>query len=184
MIYHGGTGKTIFLGMLRVTTIFIFGVSCIVVAPAFWVSDFPAWLAPASKTDTAFDCGAAWSDWFSCRRWCSSSPLRRVYVRAVCELYPSGSSYLCSAVSRAGYTVCEESAAICDALHKHDEVHDHPPADGSPAGRSRPGQDVVAAGELPKPESSASALVAGPHPYPVLHDGEKQTCAGDVDVLS
>ncbi|KKA22579.1 hypothetical protein T310_3370 [Rasamsonia emersonii CBS 393.64] len=33
--------------MLRVTTIFIFGVSVLVVAPAFWASDFPAWIAPA-----------------------------------------------------------------------------------------------------------------------------------------
>ncbi|KAJ9296093.1 hypothetical protein DTO271G3_5668 [Paecilomyces variotii] len=47
LIYHGGTGKTIFLGMLRITTIFIFGVSCLVVAPAFFASDFPWYIAPA-----------------------------------------------------------------------------------------------------------------------------------------
>ncbi|PTU24074.1 hypothetical protein P175DRAFT_0469704 [Aspergillus ochraceoroseus IBT 24754] len=47
LIYHGGTGRTIFLGMLRITTIFLFGVSCLVVAPAFMSSDFPSYLAPA-----------------------------------------------------------------------------------------------------------------------------------------
>ncbi|KAL4922502.1 hypothetical protein BDW62DRAFT_172652 [Aspergillus aurantiobrunneus] len=47
LIYHGGTGRTIFLGMLRITTIFLFGVSCLVVAPAFMSSDFPSYLGPA-----------------------------------------------------------------------------------------------------------------------------------------
>lgn len=47
LIYHGGTGKIILLGMLRVTTIFIFGVSVLVVAPAFFASDFPWYTAPA-----------------------------------------------------------------------------------------------------------------------------------------
>ncbi|KAL1965885.1 hypothetical protein VTN77DRAFT_5018 [Rasamsonia byssochlamydoides] len=47
LIYHGGTGKTIFLGMLRVTTIFVFGVSCLVVAPAFGAAEFPWYIAPA-----------------------------------------------------------------------------------------------------------------------------------------
>ncbi|KNG83041.1 hypothetical protein ANOM_008148 [Aspergillus nomiae NRRL 13137] len=47
LIYHGGTGKTIFLGMLRITTIFLFGVSVLVVAPAFAADEFPWYLAPA-----------------------------------------------------------------------------------------------------------------------------------------
>ncbi|KAL1974343.1 hypothetical protein VTN31DRAFT_4547 [Thermomyces dupontii] len=47
LIYHGGTGKTVFLGMLRLTTIFIFGVSTVVVAPSFFADEFPSWLAPA-----------------------------------------------------------------------------------------------------------------------------------------
>lgn len=47
LIYHGGTGKTIFLGMLRITTIFLFGVSILVVAPAFAADEFPWYLAPA-----------------------------------------------------------------------------------------------------------------------------------------
>ena len=38
-----------FLGMLRITTIFLFGVSVLVVAPAFMSSDFPWYLGPASK---------------------------------------------------------------------------------------------------------------------------------------
>ncbi|KAL4782476.1 hypothetical protein BJX76DRAFT_290663 [Aspergillus varians] len=47
LIYHGGTGRTMFLGMLRITTIFVFGVSCLVVAPAFMSSEFPSYLGPA-----------------------------------------------------------------------------------------------------------------------------------------
>ena len=49
LIYHGGTGPTLFLGMLRLTTIFLFGVSCLVVAPAFAAADYPWYLAPAGK---------------------------------------------------------------------------------------------------------------------------------------
>lgn len=49
LIYHGGTGKVIFLGMLRITTIFLFGVSCLVVAPAFFSDDYPWYIAPAGK---------------------------------------------------------------------------------------------------------------------------------------
>lgn len=33
--------------MLRVTTIFLFGVACFVVAPAFFSSDYPSYVAPA-----------------------------------------------------------------------------------------------------------------------------------------
>ncbi|KAL3485622.1 hypothetical protein BJX62DRAFT_229389 [Aspergillus germanicus] len=47
LIYHGGTGRTIFLGMLRITTIFLFGVTCLVVAPAFMSADFPSYVGPA-----------------------------------------------------------------------------------------------------------------------------------------
>ncbi|KAL4962130.1 uncharacterized protein BDV14DRAFT_111619 [Aspergillus stella-maris] len=47
LIYHGGTGRTLFLGVLRITTIFVFGASCLVVAPAFMSSEFPSWLGPA-----------------------------------------------------------------------------------------------------------------------------------------
>ncbi|ODM23784.1 hypothetical protein SI65_01373 [Aspergillus cristatus] len=47
LIYHGGTGRTIFLGMLRVTTIFLFGASCLLVAPAFAADGYPWYIAPA-----------------------------------------------------------------------------------------------------------------------------------------
>lgn len=50
MIYNGGTGKVMFLGALRITTIFVFGVSCLVVAPAFDADAFPWWASPASKS--------------------------------------------------------------------------------------------------------------------------------------
>ncbi|KAL4946711.1 hypothetical protein BDV06DRAFT_54804 [Aspergillus oleicola] len=47
LIYHGGTGRTLFLGVLRITTIFVFGASCLVVAPAFMSDEFPSYLGPA-----------------------------------------------------------------------------------------------------------------------------------------
>ncbi|KAL4804290.1 hypothetical protein BDV18DRAFT_29431 [Aspergillus unguis] len=47
LIYDGGSGRTIFLGVLRITTIFLFGVSCLVVAPAFMSAEFPSYLGPA-----------------------------------------------------------------------------------------------------------------------------------------
>ncbi|EYE99711.1 uncharacterized protein EURHEDRAFT_444938 [Aspergillus ruber CBS 135680] len=47
LIYHGGTGRTLFLGMLRLTTIFLFGASCLLVAPAFAADEYPWYLAPA-----------------------------------------------------------------------------------------------------------------------------------------
>ncbi|KAI9930997.1 hypothetical protein AWENTII_004215 [Aspergillus wentii] len=47
LIYHGGTGNTMFLGMLRLTTIFLFGVSVLIVAPAFASDEHPWYIAPA-----------------------------------------------------------------------------------------------------------------------------------------
>ncbi|OAX82383.1 hypothetical protein ACJ72_03269 [Emergomyces africanus] len=48
LIYHAGTGKIAFIGMMRITTLLIFSVSCLVVAPAFYYSgDFPWYIAPA-----------------------------------------------------------------------------------------------------------------------------------------
>ncbi|KLJ05425.1 hypothetical protein EMPG_11099 [Blastomyces silverae] len=48
LIYHAGTGKIAFIGMMRITTLLIFGVSCLVVAPAFYYSgDLPWYIAPA-----------------------------------------------------------------------------------------------------------------------------------------
>ncbi|OJD19916.1 hypothetical protein AJ78_00110 [Emergomyces pasteurianus Ep9510] len=48
LIYHAGTGKIAFIGMMRITTLLIFSVSCLVVAPAFYYSgDFHWYIAPA-----------------------------------------------------------------------------------------------------------------------------------------
>ncbi|RDL29781.1 Uncharacterized protein BP5553_10646 [Venustampulla echinocandica] len=45
IIYHAGTGRTVFLGCLKVTTIFIFTFFCIVVAPTyFYADDQPPWV--------------------------------------------------------------------------------------------------------------------------------------------
>ncbi|KAB8302160.1 hypothetical protein EYC80_005607 [Monilinia laxa] len=48
LIYHSGTGRTVFLGCLKVTTIFIFVFFTLVVAPAhYYAEDEPEWVAPA-----------------------------------------------------------------------------------------------------------------------------------------
>ncbi|PQE06242.1 4-coumarate- ligase 2 protein [Rutstroemia sp. NJR-2017a BBW] len=48
LIYHSGTGRTVFLGCLKVTTIFIFAFFSLVVAPAHFYADEeqPKWVAP------------------------------------------------------------------------------------------------------------------------------------------
>lgn len=48
LIYHAGTGRIVFLGMLRTATIFVAGVSSMIIAPAFFADEFPSWLAPLS----------------------------------------------------------------------------------------------------------------------------------------
>ncbi|KAE8443534.1 hypothetical protein EG329_001774 [Mollisiaceae sp. DMI_Dod_QoI] len=46
LIYHSGTGRTVFLGCLKVTTIFIFSFFCLVVAPThFYAEEQPKWVA-------------------------------------------------------------------------------------------------------------------------------------------
>jgi len=48
LIYHAGTGRTVLIGCLKVTTIFIFSFFCLVVAPAHWYADHePPWVAVA-----------------------------------------------------------------------------------------------------------------------------------------
>ncbi|KAF4976945.1 hypothetical protein F66182_17441, partial [Fusarium sp. NRRL 66182] len=46
LIYHAGTGRIVFLGMLRTATIFVAGVSAMIIAPAFFADEFPSYLAP------------------------------------------------------------------------------------------------------------------------------------------
>jgi len=48
LIYYAGTGKTVFIGCMKVTTIFIFSFICLVVAPAHWFAeDELAWTTGA-----------------------------------------------------------------------------------------------------------------------------------------
>ncbi|RFU32573.1 hypothetical protein B7463_g3769, partial [Scytalidium lignicola] len=48
LVYHAGTGKTVFIGCLKVTTIFVFSFFGLVVAPAHWYSDDePSWVPGA-----------------------------------------------------------------------------------------------------------------------------------------
>ena len=50
MVYYGGTGRAIFLGTLRITTVLLFGAACLIVAPACSVADdYPWYSTPAGK---------------------------------------------------------------------------------------------------------------------------------------
>lgn len=50
LIYHAGTGRSVFLGCLRVTTIFVFAFFSLVVAPTHFYSETePLWVAGAGK---------------------------------------------------------------------------------------------------------------------------------------
>ncbi|OKL63803.1 hypothetical protein UA08_00042 [Talaromyces atroroseus] len=46
LIYHAGTGRVVFLGMLRTATIFVCGVSTMIIAPAFFADEFAWYIAP------------------------------------------------------------------------------------------------------------------------------------------
>ncbi|KAJ5543285.1 hypothetical protein N7535_005713 [Penicillium sp. DV-2018c] len=47
LVYYGGTGRAIFLGTLRITTVILFGAACLIVAPACSVADYPWYSTPA-----------------------------------------------------------------------------------------------------------------------------------------
>lgn len=49
LVYYGGTGRAMYLGMLRVTTIFLFGAACFIVAPTCWADESRQWLAPLGE---------------------------------------------------------------------------------------------------------------------------------------
>lgn len=49
LVYYGGTGRAMYLGMLRVTTIFLFGAACFIVAPACWADESQQWMTPLGK---------------------------------------------------------------------------------------------------------------------------------------
>lgn len=52
LIYNAGTGKAVFIGCLKLTTIFLFSFSCLIVAPAFYKApDYPNWAAAASQSN-------------------------------------------------------------------------------------------------------------------------------------
>ena len=50
LIYHAGTGRSVFLGCLRVTTIFVFAFFTLVVAPThLYAENEPLWITGAGK---------------------------------------------------------------------------------------------------------------------------------------
>ena len=49
-IYHIGTGRTVFLGWLKIATIFTFAFFGLVVTPASLAADEPLWAAACTYT--------------------------------------------------------------------------------------------------------------------------------------
>ncbi|KAJ5096040.1 hypothetical protein NUU61_005396 [Penicillium alfredii] len=47
LVYYGGTGRAIYLGMLRVSTFILFGTACLIIAPACYSADYPWYTLPA-----------------------------------------------------------------------------------------------------------------------------------------
>ena len=51
VVYHAGTARTVFIGCMKVNTIFLFSFSCLVIAPSFYISpERPNWTVPAGKS--------------------------------------------------------------------------------------------------------------------------------------
>ncbi|KAJ5579891.1 uncharacterized protein N7459_005876 [Penicillium hispanicum] len=46
LVYYGGTGRAMFLGMLRVTTILLFGAACLIVAPSCYTDEGAWYITP------------------------------------------------------------------------------------------------------------------------------------------
>ena len=54
LIYHAGTPRIIFVGFLKVTTIFLFTANVLLIAPTFYYDpNQPAWIAPAGQYDSS-----------------------------------------------------------------------------------------------------------------------------------
>ena len=53
LVYHAGTGKTVFIGCLKVTTILLFTASCVILAPMYVEDTETNWgMIVASKYHT------------------------------------------------------------------------------------------------------------------------------------
>ena len=51
LIFHAGTGRTVFVGALKVTTIFLFSATLLFIAPVLYNdSEQPSWVAPTGKS--------------------------------------------------------------------------------------------------------------------------------------
>ncbi|KAJ5108091.1 hypothetical protein N7456_004766 [Penicillium angulare] len=46
LVYYGGTGRAMFLGIVRVTTILLFGAACLIVAPSCYTDDNAWYITP------------------------------------------------------------------------------------------------------------------------------------------
>ena len=47
LIYHAGVGRIVFIGLLKLTTIFLFSYACFIVAPTYYLApEEPNWIVP------------------------------------------------------------------------------------------------------------------------------------------
>lgn len=140
LVYHAGTGRTVFLGCLKVTTIFIFSFFCLVVAPAhFYAEEQPIWVAGAgsslnfilykSSSKVLHDIapflyiGMTLKYRTSVAVWDNPNDHRGLHVRPICYLHSSQTPSVCSQHARLNYEIFEESPKGCRNRHHHYERH-------------------------------------------------------------
>lgn len=119
-----------FLGMLRVTTILLFGAACLIVAPSSYMSDNSWYIVPLGMSgnwhfqvyELYIDC--SYSD---CRRR-SAYDLCRVHISTLCEFCPSDYSSLCSEISGGCLAVCKGTTTYRYSPPHHHEIQHHSPA--------------------------------------------------------
>jgi hypothetical protein len=62
LVYHAGTGRTVFIGSMKLTTMLLFSFSCLLVAPAFYQSpDWPNWMAVAGTCYYSLSAALFWA---------------------------------------------------------------------------------------------------------------------------
>ena len=122
------------------TTIFLFGASCFMVAPAFFAPDYPWYMPYAGKRMNLSFCCLCFPHRkgllvvnHSFRSGCwrhHSSPICFLYIFPICQLYSSDPSCLCKTIERASCSIRKEPSTHSDLAYKHDEVFNNSPPNG------------------------------------------------------
>lgn len=127
LIYHAGTGRIVFLGMLRTATIFVAGVSSMIIAPAFFADEFPSYLAPLSMSTLNFKSIDIILTDFSCHRRRTPTHIRCIYHSPLREQHLHPPACLCTQIARSSARIRQKSPLDRDTIHSNHENHHHPP---------------------------------------------------------